>query len=460
MIFLCLLCAVHFPSQATFAADDTGIHELIILFDNSVSMNWNDPAFLAPDVLTQILDSLPAHWCIGLVTFNADVVDFVPPAAGTRPLIRTILERTRYINFTNAGAGLLQAIELFSDNAHSRTIIFMTDGEMVVHPTKDAGEYITEDVEILIAQAIARVIASDIQVHTIAVGGGFEGYHEAIINFASATGGYLFRDIPSANLSEIASVLVFDVLGAAEIPVDTAQTTGSESDDYAQNECAASDVDEAAAKTPHSPPTPADEPSEVIELDSPTPAEEFDEVIEPDPPTPIENAPTEELPILRAERRSLMPIILIACFALAIANVIYLLYHRSKRVKILPPIISPENRFTFAGKLDLYIVSSDDANLSPQTFRLGRHREISLQKILRKCRVRDHFPGSEHIFLVADKAGSLQVVNNSDCMVSIGSTALAEKQSHTLNQKDSLNVQGEDGVSKLVINPRFLYRLR
>ena len=459
MVFLCLLCVIRFPSQVVSAAyDNAGTHELILLFDNSISMTWNDTDFSAPAALKQILGSLPPHWYIGLVTFNADVVDVVPPAANTRLLIRAILERTRYTNFTNTGAGLLQAMELFSDNAHSRTIIFMTDGEMIIHPTKDTAEYIVEDVVILAEQAIAQITAADIQVHIIAIGEDFDNYHEVIMTLAAATGGYLFQDIPSANLSEIASALVSDVLGAVGHPVDAAQMMGSENEDYVQNECTTSnidratapDIDETTAKVPHPLPTPADEPSEIIEIEPPA------SIVN----TPVENIPVEESPILRTERRSLVPVILIACFALAIANFIYLLYFRSKRAKILPPIISPENRFTFAGKLDIHITSPTDSSLPPRTFRLSNRRKISLQKILWKCRIRDNFPGSEHIYFEADKTGALQVINNSDRMVFIGSNTLAEKQSHTLSQKDSLNFHGEDGVSKLVINPRFLYRLR
>lgn len=223
-----MLCATFLLAQPGLSADtdDADAHELILLFDLSTSMSWNDTEFLAPDALQQIVSSLPSYWHLGIVTFRADVIDAVAPGADTRGMVGAILGEARYSNYTNSGAGLVQAMDLFSDNARSRTIVFMTDGEMAMLPSADA----TAEAVTLAEQAIAQVIESDIQVHTIAVGIDFDRTHEAILGLAPATGGTLFQDVRSAELSKIASTLVFDVLGVARSQAGAAQlddTTGT-----------------------------------------------------------------------------------------------------------------------------------------------------------------------------------------------------------------------------------------
>ena len=225
LVFLFILCAVFLFSQPSLGVDsaDAEAHELIVLFDISTSMSWNDTAFLAPDALKQIIHTLPSYWHLGLVTFHADVVDVVPPDIGTGDAIIAILDGVRYTNFTNSGAGFRQAVELFSDNAQSRTILFVTDGEMAHLPTYTA----TAEATRLAEEMIAQITESDIQVHTISIGRDFWATHEAILGLAHATGGTLFQDTLSEELSEVASAMVFDVLGVARSQVGAARIADS-----------------------------------------------------------------------------------------------------------------------------------------------------------------------------------------------------------------------------------------
>ena len=220
---LLILCIMPFFSQPTLgaASDDTGYydtilqsHEIILLLDTSASMSWSDAAFLAPDTLRQITGSLPSYWHVGLVTFNSDVVDVVPPGADTRAEIHTALQAVQYTGYANAGAGLLQAAGLFSDHALSRTMVFLTDGQSGQTPETD----IPEDVMQLKDQAIAQIATTDIQVHTIAVDYGAADSHSGILGLALATGGHLFRELRSEDLSRIASTLSFGIFGIARNP--------------------------------------------------------------------------------------------------------------------------------------------------------------------------------------------------------------------------------------------------
>ena len=198
-------------------------HELVILFDVSTSMEWNDPGSSAPDSLKQLVGSLPSHWHVGLVTFHADVVEAIAPSPNSRALVREALDGTRYTDWTSSGVGFLRAMEIFSSNAANRTIVFVNDGEKAHMETVAA----TAEAEYLAETALGQLISSDILVHTIVVGNDLDIRHESIMGLAHATGGHLFEDVASEDLSGVVSRLAFDILDVSNSLVGTAQTTDS-----------------------------------------------------------------------------------------------------------------------------------------------------------------------------------------------------------------------------------------
>ena len=196
--------------------------ELIILFDISTSMQVNDTEFLAPDAMRQVVNSLPSYWHVGIVTFNTDVVDFVPPLASSRGEVLAVIDNLSYRHFTNSGAGLQMAMELFSEGALGRTILYVTDGEMAAMPTRQA----TLEAITLAEDVIAEILESDIVVHTLAIGDNFESFHsEKTMGLAHASGGYLFRDLASEEISGTVSTLLFDVLEVERSKFGAAQLT-------------------------------------------------------------------------------------------------------------------------------------------------------------------------------------------------------------------------------------------
>jgi len=563
-------------------SDDIGTHEIILLFDISTSMGWNDTEVLAPDALKQIVGSLPPHWNVGLVTFNADVVDVVPPDVDTRETIHTILENVSYTSFTNSGTGLLQAAELFSNNAQSRTIIFFTDGSKVQLPTPED----TADAIYLAEQAIEQIMDSDIRVHVVAVGENYKGFHEKILDLAPVTGGHLFRDLPSEGLSEVASTLVFDALRVAGSYVGTADSAGHFTvqlpvaglDSATVLITAESAIEHVAVNTGDSAIIQRGQHFALAEIIRPTDqtihievisegvsranlianwelqlmaevgygrlsrfwiadstgqnvflnpffheeffpiytetdeshihlrdgylywdveAEEARDVLQTQlqnfgintlgsiemlgslqaPQTPADNideptaaSPTESparpiggaLTALAAgiEGGSTVLIAGVIGLALVIAFLFtYLICFRPKRAKRKPVEQSKKSNFAFAGKLDLYVaIGSSDIDTPPWTFQLGKKREAPLKAILKKCGISNTFAGSDYIYFIADKHGSLRVENDSHRTVFVGSTALREKQSHTLNYGERVYVRSKDKSSVLVVSPRFLYQ--
>ena len=616
LIVLVMLCAVYFfvtPVLGT-VTNDGDAHELIILFDISTSMGWNDTGFLAPDALRQIVDSLPSYFNVGLVTFNIDVVDVVPPGSDTRAEINAVLGRARYRNFTSSGTGLSQAMALFSENALSRTIIYMTDGEIASMPTHRATLEATDFAK----DVIRQIIASDITVHTIAVGDNFNNRHDETMGLAHATGGHLIRDLTSAELSSAASSIVFDALGVPRHLIGAAQMIGAsgrlsvqlpaagvdsariliESESPIRHIVVSSGADDIEITTGQrfaiveitNPTTQTVEiefmsygssevsltvewnlqlmtaadddgtvrlwlsdntgenvltnpffdgrfipiavdgvqsyarveagyislaPDEAghtvqVKMDAlginvlgtveaqptitvphdPAPGEDddigdgmdADDVTEPD--DPAENDLTE--PDVERERGTELPVAVIIGVAASILVAVLVLFFLirlfrggnpektkqsaetaenptpgraspyAKKSKPMPAPNNVDNRFEFTGKLDVYVRRTPDEEHTGRKFKFGIRREVTLQKIIKKCNIPGRFRDADRIYLRTDR-GALRVVNKSDSAIRVGKDKLEGNQNRKLTRGDSVVVDSYIGT-ELVVSPRFLYQ--
>lgn len=607
---LCILCITALlaqPASGLAASNESEIHEVIILFDVSASMSWNDVGQLAPDALRQIVSSLPSYWHVGLVTFNSDVVDIIPPGLDTRRSIHETLAGTRYSSWTNSGVGFFQSMVLFSAQAHSQTIIFMTDGILVSPPTDHA---LLTDKEAANAQdfgetMISQIITSGIVVHTIVVGQDLSDAHGLIMGLAPATGGHVFETNTSSELHRIARTLAFDTLATAHNQADTAQmitstdggftvhlpteaidsariliTAESRIDDVVVS--ASGDSVEVESGLHFAMVEILRPTGSVIQIDFTTSGESFADLIltrgfepypmdDPDqeptdiPEIPVDDPPQEtpEMPPADdpvEERTSVVWPFIVAAICLLLC-LLLLLFLRTKRtekksqaqksqakkppapaptpapvrtpapaptpapVQTPPPVRTPapaptpapvrapapapapvrtptpapvqtptptptpaptptptpipipvqaptpapvltqepqklemQSAFDFAGKLDLYILNTTTSAQSTDLFRLGKGKRVSLQDILKKCRISNKFPGAEHVYISTTPEGDLQVRNGSDYAVSVKSTVLAKHESHVLTHGDNICFSGEHDLYKLTLSPRFLYR--
>ena len=174
-----------------------GVHELILLFDTSVSMAGSDPGLLAPDALMQMVGSLPSSWHMGLVAFDTEIVTSLAPAANMHGQINTALGNISYAGEANFAAGLQHATDLFSEDALSRTLILMTNAQL---PTDG----------LLPEEMGTHIIESDIRLHTILVGSNFDIFHrEELSVLTRETGGILFENVPPEGLASVAIGLIF-----------------------------------------------------------------------------------------------------------------------------------------------------------------------------------------------------------------------------------------------------------
>ena len=478
-----------------------GTHELIILFDVSTSMSWNDTSFLAPDALQQIVHTLPTHWHVGIVTFNGVVVDYVAPGAYTTAEVQQVLNQARYTNWTNSGAGFAQVLELFSNHAQNRTIIFMTDGELAHLPTAQETAEATAHAE----QMIAEIIASDIIVHTIAVGQDFPEVHESVMGLAAATGGTLLLAPTSGELNAVAAKLVMDTfmptqnqVGAATqmqqpnagrfmiaLPQDTL--------DYAKilihaDAAISHVVVSASAESIHietgarfalvklTQPT-----QQSVQIDFVTDGTSTASLILPvnaaavtEIDTDLPDNLVDILPGDGAEMQTEAPInadtlpgqntqiqagITRQNFAISVLVVLTflilftLLFHIRGKDKA-----AANSPYAFTGKLDVYITPQNSKVQQAYAVRLGKKGQYSLRDVLQKCRAPGVFSATQQMYFSTDKYGALQITNESEHAVLVKSKVLEKGESHTLAYGENVRVNLEDGA--LLISPRLLYRVQ
>jgi len=198
-----------------------GHHEVIVILDMTSSMGWDgqdireDGIFLAPDSLRQFVAVLPSFWHIGLVTFNSEVVSVVPPGEDSRLAIDDVLRSAYYSRSTNTGAALLQAVDLFSENALSRSIVFLTDGRVLHIPARYTWITLSEAEELL-DTAITQIVDYEIPVHILMIGNRFGNdihFVNPANNLPELTGGELLL-APNVNeLNEHISDLMFGRFG-------------------------------------------------------------------------------------------------------------------------------------------------------------------------------------------------------------------------------------------------------
>ena len=122
---------------------------------------------------------------------------------------------------------------------------------------------------------------------------------------------------------------------------------------------------------------------------------------------------------------------------------------------------SPEELLEFAKKFDIYLNQTDTMPAAFALFKMGRTKEVSLQKILRKCsniRISGELTNTKDIRFILDSSNTLKVVNGSSFKVCVKEIPLQANESRILSQGDNVHIFFE-GDRELVLSPRFLYRM-
>ena len=119
----------------------------------------------------------------------------------------------------------------------------------------------------------------------------------------------------------------------------------------------------------------------------------------------------------------------------------------------------PKELLEFAEKFDIYLNQTDTSPAAFALFKLGKGKQVTLQKMLSKCsnmRISGDLAETKNICFAVDKQGVLTVTNDSTFKVCIKDNQLQMNETRTLSQGDNIHVSF--GGRELVLSPRFLYR--
>lgn len=210
--------------------EDRAVTELIFLLDVSKSMEKADREGDIPDFIRQIDLSLPRNYRTGFVSYNAGTVE--SQALALSGGVAGSLGRVEYSGYSNVGAGLAEALGMFTrGNNGIKRILLVTDGEtdMPTEPeTAAAGEGFRQAmadaqsqgviVDILMLEDLSpsRNAGTDsvIEQDAGAYGGKIHLQKEGAAGLPSFAVAYLFQEC------QVPSVMVGRISGQeAELPV-------------------------------------------------------------------------------------------------------------------------------------------------------------------------------------------------------------------------------------------------
>lgn len=165
-ILLILSNVMAFP---LYARDKHGTHnmfqEIVFLIDVSQSMNAVDPDFLISEYVEETISIMPELFRVGIVAYSTEVITVLPFDVQARER-KAQLEQIGYAGYSNIGAGLAQAIELFSsDRQTGKRIILISDGELSM-PKED----MTKQSLALFDEALEKVRTSGIALDILKIG--------------------------------------------------------------------------------------------------------------------------------------------------------------------------------------------------------------------------------------------------------------------------------------------------
>lgn len=189
LVVVCIfLLAVKIPCSVY--AKDTKEKAVVFLLDVSGSMKSNDPNRYAIDSIAQFIYTLPSNFEIGFVAYNAEVCAEQTFLDNThRNEIMETAETVQYVGYSNAGAGMMKAVEMLLENtAVEKDIVLLSDGECLM---KD--EDATKIAYTAYQSAIVQAAQYGIRIHVVGLGEEMEDIDNSIFQAAAKTGGGVYH---------------------------------------------------------------------------------------------------------------------------------------------------------------------------------------------------------------------------------------------------------------------------
>lgn len=173
-------------------ADDTIETQkaVVFLLDVSGSMKTNDPNRYAIDGIAQFIYTLPSNYQIGFVAYNAKLCASQPLQDNIhRDKIMESANAVQYTGYSNAGAGMAEAVQMLLDStAVQKDIVLLSDGECLME-SEDA----TESSYTAYQEAAVRAAENEIRIHVIGLGEEMEDTANSIFQAAAETGGGVYH---------------------------------------------------------------------------------------------------------------------------------------------------------------------------------------------------------------------------------------------------------------------------
>lgn len=204
-----LMIAIYTPSHA-YAEELPDGKFIVFVLDASGSMKTNDPQRLAIDSIAQLIYSLPSDYQVGFVAYNAGIAasaDFV--SADGRKQVMDKAETVEYTGYSDAGAGLSSAIEMFAEHkAQGGHVVLLSDGEIFLQSS--------EETEASVQQyegAMQQAQELGARIHVIGLGDDMEDMDNFIFSAAEHTGGDSFHTPQAVEIQKAIDTILTEDLG-------------------------------------------------------------------------------------------------------------------------------------------------------------------------------------------------------------------------------------------------------
>ena len=199
--------------------------EVVFVIDASNSMKSFDKEKIVLDEIKKISNFLTSEYKIGVIVYNTNIVDYAN-ISDDLSYLNSILDRTKYAGYTNAGEALEFALNMFSENSIYKNIIMISDGEIVLQ-----NENLTNQSNEKFKSALNISKEKNIIIDTIALGNLTEdGQKHNILDASNQTNGQIFKCENVLKLDEVSNEILFNKFKIKKSLVGIGNTSNGEID--------------------------------------------------------------------------------------------------------------------------------------------------------------------------------------------------------------------------------------
>lgn len=197
--------------------------EIIFVVDASNSMKNFDNEKVVLDEIKKMANFLTSEYKVGVVIYNTNIIDYANISSDLTYL-NSILDRTKYTGYTNAGDALEFALNMFSENSVYKNIIMVSDGEIILQ-----NENLTNKSNEKFKNTINTSKQKNIIIDIIALGNLTEdGKKHNILDASSQTNGQIFKCDNILKLSNISNQILFNKFKIKKSLVGIGNTSNGE----------------------------------------------------------------------------------------------------------------------------------------------------------------------------------------------------------------------------------------